>query len=104
MNIITDVLFNFVSDYSFHELVNLEGWPVDAKGEPQSTENVTIVTIREDEIELLVGGDWQESKYVTLCLDEDNDLQIKDHSNNLSPRISPPGYEMPSWHGRNASC
>lgn len=85
MNIITNVLFKFISDNSFQELVYLEGWPIDAEGYQQSTENVTVVAIREDEIDLLVGGDWQESKYVTLCLDEDNDLQIKNHSDSLSP-------------------
>lgn len=100
MNNITNVLFHLASDYSLHELMNLDGWPVDAEGEPQSTENVTIVTIREDEIDLLVGGDWQEPKYVTLCLDEDNELQVKDHSDG-SPSENPFTYWFVSYRHRN---
>ena len=80
MNTITNKLFDFVSEYSYEELMSLQDWPTDEEGELLSTENISIEGVREDEVDLLVGGDWQDPKYITLHLDDDLELKVKCHS------------------------
>lgn len=80
MNVIINKLFDFVSEYSYGALMSLQDWPTDEEGDLLSTENISIEEIREDEVDILVGGDWQDPKYITLHLDDDLELKVKCHS------------------------